>query len=106
MDCNLLPIGVKPHLVMANHHELASFIGQIADLLRGACWPRQSECVMLAMTVVRRFDCVLLPQRKGNWPCSRSALPPSSVPRSEESFLFWERRGDLSLKRCTLPRFN
>ena len=44
---------------MANHHELANFIWQIADLLRGPYRPPQYERVMLPMTVLRRFDCVL-----------------------------------------------
>src|SRR5438876_10652728 len=49
---------------MANHHELANFIWQIADLLRGPYRPPQYERVMLPMTVLRRFDCVLLPTKE------------------------------------------
>src|SRR5438045_5652115 len=48
---------------MANHHELANFIWQIADLLRGPYRPPQYERVMLPMTVLRRFDCVLEPTK-------------------------------------------
>ena len=48
---------------MANHHELANFIWQIADLLRGPYRPPQYERVMLPMTVLRRFDCVLAPSK-------------------------------------------
>lgn len=48
---------------MANHHELASLIWQIADLLRGPYRPPQYERVMLPMTVLRRFDCVLAPTK-------------------------------------------
>lgn len=44
---------------MPNHHELESFIWQIADLLRGPYRPPQYERVMLPMIVLRRFDCVL-----------------------------------------------
>ena len=44
---------------MADHHQLANFIWQIADLLRGPYRPPQYERVMLPMTVLRRFDCVL-----------------------------------------------
>jgi type I restriction enzyme M protein len=44
---------------MANHHELANFIWQIADLLRGPYRPPQYERVMLPLTVLRRFDWVL-----------------------------------------------
>ncbi len=48
---------------MADHHELANFIWQIADLLRGPYRPPQYERVMLPMTVLRRFDCVLAPTK-------------------------------------------
>ena len=44
---------------MTNHHEHANLIWQIADLLRGPYRPPQYERVMLPMTVLRRFDCVL-----------------------------------------------
>jgi hypothetical protein len=44
---------------MNNHHEHANLIWQIADLLRGPYRPPQYERVMLPMTVLRRFDCVL-----------------------------------------------
>lgn len=42
---------------MPNDH--ANLIWQIADLLRGPYRPPQYERVMLPMTVLRRFDCVL-----------------------------------------------
>jgi type I restriction enzyme M protein len=48
---------------MANHAELANLIWQIADLLRGPYRPPQYERVMLPMTVLRRFDCVLAPTK-------------------------------------------
>ncbi len=48
---------------MATHQELANFIWQIADLLRGPYRPPQYERVMLPMTVLRRFDCVLAPTK-------------------------------------------
>ena len=48
---------------MANHHEMANLIWQIADLLRGPYRPPQYERVMLPMTVLRRFDCVLAPTK-------------------------------------------
>lgn len=44
---------------MTDHHQLSNFIWQIADLLRGSYRPPQYERVMLPMTVLRRFDCVL-----------------------------------------------
>src|SRR5512133_2941729 len=49
---------------MANHQDLTTFIWQIADLLRGPYRPPQYERVMLPMTVLRRFDCVLAPTKE------------------------------------------
>jgi|SRR5215510_5075508 len=48
---------------MANHHDLTTFIWQIADLLRCPYRPPQYGRVMLPMTVLRRFDCVLAPTK-------------------------------------------
>lgn len=48
---------------MTNHHEHANLIWQIADLLRGPYRPPQYERVMLPMTILRRFDCVLAPTK-------------------------------------------
>ena len=48
---------------MPNHSEFANLIWQIADLLRGPYRPPQYERVMLPMTVLRRFDCVLAPTK-------------------------------------------
>ena len=48
---------------MGNHHDVSNFIWQIADLLRGPYRPPQYERVMLPMTVLRRFDCVLAPTK-------------------------------------------
>ncbi len=44
---------------MPNHQDLANMIWEIADLLRGPYRPPQYERVMLPLTVLRRFDCVL-----------------------------------------------
>ena len=44
---------------MADHQQLSNFVWQVADLLRGPYRPPQYERVMLPMTVLRRFDCVL-----------------------------------------------
>ncbi|MCC6241931.1 MAG: SAM-dependent DNA methyltransferase [Gemmatimonadaceae bacterium] len=44
---------------MSDHSAFAHLIWQIADLLRGPYRPPQYERVMLPMTVLRRFDCVL-----------------------------------------------
>ncbi len=40
-------------------YDLSNFIWNIADLLRGPYRPPQYERVMLPLTVLRRFDCVL-----------------------------------------------
>jgi len=45
--------------VVADHAYFSTLIWQIADLLRGPYRPPQYERVMLPMTVLRRFDCVL-----------------------------------------------
>jgi type I restriction enzyme M protein len=44
---------------LRDHSDFATLIRQIADLLRGPYRPPQYERVMLPMTVLRRFDCVL-----------------------------------------------
>jgi type I restriction enzyme M protein len=49
---------------MSDHHYLSKLIWQIADLLRGPYQPPQYEPVMLPMTVLRRFDCVLAPAKE------------------------------------------
>src|SRR5215469_15346599 len=49
---------------MPDHNHFANLIWQIADLLRGPYRPPQYERVMLPMTVLRRFDCVLAPTKE------------------------------------------
>src|SRR5438552_9432804 len=48
---------------MLTHQDLSNLIWQIADLLRGPYRPPQYERLMLPMTVLRRFDCVLAPTK-------------------------------------------
>ena len=48
---------------MPDHNYFANLIWSIADLLRGPYRPPQYERVMLPMTVLRRFDCVLAPTK-------------------------------------------
>ena len=48
---------------MVDHNYFSNLIWQIADLLRGPYRPPQYERVMLPMTVLRRFDCVLAPTK-------------------------------------------
>ncbi len=51
-------------MTTANFQRLSNFIWSVADLLRGLYRPPQYERVMLPMTVLRRFDCVLSPTKK------------------------------------------
>jgi len=48
----------------ANFQKLSNFIWSVADLLRGPYRPPQYERVMLPLTVLRRFDCVLEPSKE------------------------------------------
>jgi len=48
---------------MPDHNYFANLIWQIADLLRGPYRPPQYERVMLPMTVLQQFDCVLVPTK-------------------------------------------
>src|SRR5579872_4194206 len=49
---------------MPDHNYFANLIWQIAELLRGPYRPPQYERVMLPLTVLRRFDCVLDPTKE------------------------------------------
>ena len=53
----------QPADAVPDHNYFANLIWQIADLLRGPYRPPQYERVMLPMTVLRRFDCVLAPTK-------------------------------------------
>ncbi|MDG4601478.1 MAG: class I SAM-dependent DNA methyltransferase [Defluviicoccus sp.] len=53
-----------PARTATSFQELANFIWSVADLLRGPYRPPQYERVMLPMTVLRRFDCLLEPTKK------------------------------------------
>ena len=48
----------------SNLQQLANFIWSVADLLRGPYRPPQYERMMLPLTVLRRFDCVLAPSKE------------------------------------------
>ena len=48
---------------MRDHSYFTNLIWKIANLLRGRYRPPQYERVMLPMTVLRRFDCVLAPTK-------------------------------------------
>lgn len=49
------------------HSQLAGFIWSICNLLRGPYRPNEYRKVILPMTVLRRFDCVLEPTREAVW---------------------------------------
>ncbi|WP_025770977.1 type I restriction-modification system subunit M N-terminal domain-containing protein [Thioalkalivibrio sp. HK1] len=51
-------------MTTADFQRLSNFIWDVADLLRGLYRPPQYERVMLPMTVLRRFECVLSPSKK------------------------------------------
>lgn len=55
---------LQPKNTTVDHQQLSNFIWQIADLLRGPYRPPQYERVMLPMTVLRRFDCILAPTKQ------------------------------------------
>ena len=48
---------------MANHHDLANFIWGICNLLRGPYKRNEYRKVILPLTVLRRFDCLLAPTK-------------------------------------------
>lgn len=58
---------------MADHSYFSNLIWQIADLLRGPYRPPQYERVMLPMTVLRRFDCVLASTKEASGRLIREA---------------------------------
>src|SRR5215216_4276512 len=47
----------------ATHHQLASFIWSICNLLRGPYKRNEYRKVILPLTVLRRFDCLLAPTK-------------------------------------------
>ena len=49
---------------MVNHHELANFIWSICNLLRGPYKRNEYRKVILPLTVLRRFDCLLAPTKE------------------------------------------
>jgi type I restriction enzyme M protein len=49
---------------LSNFSEKVAFIWSVADLLRGPYRPNQYGRVILPMTVLRRFDCVLEPTKQ------------------------------------------
>ena len=46
-----------------NHHEIANFIWSICNLLRGPYKRNEYRKVILPLTVLRRFDCLLAPTK-------------------------------------------
>jgi type I restriction enzyme M protein len=60
------------------YSQVSNFIWAVADLLRGPYRPPQYERVMLPMTVLLRFDCVLEPTT-APWRAAGSKLIGSAV---------------------------
>jgi type I restriction enzyme M protein len=56
-------ISIYPACVV-NHHELANFIWSICNLLRGPYKRNEYRKVILPLTVLRRFDCLLAPTKE------------------------------------------
>ena len=57
------PLVIPDRKSKSDHTYFSNLIWQIADLLRGPYRPPQYERVMLPMTVLRRFDCVLAEEK-------------------------------------------
>ena len=53
------------------HAELAQFIWSICNLLRGPYKRNEYRKVILPLTVLRRFDCVLAPTKEAVLACRR-----------------------------------
>ena len=64
---------------MADHNYLANQIWQVTDLLRGPYRPAEYRRVILPMTVLRRFDCVLASSK-----AKASAKPPEDTDSNAE----------------------
>ena len=75
----------------ARHSCFANLIRQIADLLRGPYRPPQYERVMLPMTVLRRFDCVLAPTKARVLAESERRKGGAIAMNMEGPCLSWER---------------
>jgi type I restriction enzyme M protein len=52
----------------ANINEKANLIWAIADKLTGPYKPHEYGEVILPLTVIRRFDCILAPTKAAHWP--------------------------------------
>jgi type I restriction enzyme M protein len=54
-----LPFSLKPFMSYETHSQIASFIWSICNLLRGPYKRNEYRKVILPLTVLRRFDCIL-----------------------------------------------
>src|SRR6266581_2314099 len=50
-------------MTVETHSQLANFIWSICNLLRGPCKRNEYRKVILPLTVLRRFDCLLAPTK-------------------------------------------
>ena len=57
------------------HSQLANFIWSICNLLRGPYKRNEYRKVILPLTVLRRFDCLLAPTKARYWPGIRRSKP-------------------------------
>jgi hypothetical protein len=55
---------LKPPMTVETHRQLANFIWDICNLLRGPYKRNEYRKVILPLTVLRRFDCLLAPTRE------------------------------------------
>lgn len=69
---------------MPDHSYFSNLIWSIADLLRGPHRPPQYERVMLPITVLRRFDCVLA--HAMNSPIGRAQVEVGQYGAAQEQF--------------------
>jgi len=51
-------------MTVQTHKQMANFIWSICNLLRGPHKRNEYRKVILPLTVLRRFDCILLPKKQ------------------------------------------
>jgi len=74
-------------LVRSRVSTLGSFIWSIADQLRGPYRPNQYGNVILPLTILRRLDCIIEPDREtvrelaAKYPTAASPAPADAAPK-------------------------
>ena len=69
----------------STHQQLANFIWRICNLLRGPYKRNEYRKVILPLTVLRRFDCVLADTKQAVLAASELACPQVRHPASADS---------------------